>query len=555
LTSQASLRPHYDAVVIGAGICGIYQAYKLSQMGLRSIVLEKGSGPGGTWHWNRYPGCRFDSESETYGYSWSAELLAEWDWTEHFAPREETERYLQYVVKKFDLEAMMQFGCEVSAAHWQEDSRMWTLRLTNGRTLTTRFLLTAIGLLSAPTMPRYEGVNDFQGLSFHTYYAPKDPIDWQGKRVAVIGTGATGVQLISAIAKNVEKLSVYQRRPNWCAPLNNSPISAEEMNRIKGRYAEIFERCRSTPSGFVHDVDSRTTFEVTDKQRNDFWEQLYHSPGFGIWLGNFKDMLVDPAANAEFSNFVARKIRQRVQDPALADKLIPKDHGFGTRRVPMETKYYEVFNQDNVKLIDLEDTPIVCITKNGIRTTQEEELFDIIVYATGFDAVTGAFERMDVVGANGLTLKDKWRDGPVTGYGMAISGFPNLLTLAGPQSGSVATNFPRGIEEAVDWCTGLLQAALDKGVTRFELKPNVEVYWGQHVMEMAEKILFTKERSWFTGYNSNVNREYVKRYLIYAGGAQRFRDHLYNETSNGFPGFDFKRSSGPKKEEGISAVI
>jgi cation diffusion facilitator CzcD-associated flavoprotein CzcO len=321
------------------------------------------------------------------------------------------------------------------------------------------------------------------------------------------------------------------------------------MAAIKTRYAEIFAKCRSTPSGFVHDVDSRTTFEVTDEQRNDFWERLYHGPGFGIWLGNFKDMLVDPAANAEFSKFVARKIRQRVKDPALAEKLIPKDHGFGTRRVPMETGYYEVFNQENVKLVDLEETPILCVTKNGIRTTQEEEAFDIIVYATGFDAVTGAFERMDIVGTGGLTLKDKWRAGPVTGYGMAISGFPNLLTLAGPQSGSVATNFPRGIEEAVDWCTGLLQAALDRGATRIELKPNVEVYWGQHVMEMSERILFTKERSWFTGYNSNVDREYVKRYLIYAGGAQRFRDHLQQETSRGFPGFEFSRSPVDKKEE------
>ena len=538
LTSLASLSPHYDAVVIGAGICGIYQAYRLSQMGLRATVLERGSGAGGTWHWNRYPGCRFDSESETYGYSWSAELLEEWDWTEHYATREETEKYLQLVVKKFNHEAMMQFGCEVSAAHWQENNRMWTVRLTNGRTLSTRFLLTAVGLLSAPTMPRYEGVSDFQGLSFHTYYAPKDPIDLKGKRVAVIGTGATGVQLISAIAKDVAKLSVYQRRPNWCAPLNNSPISTQEMAEIKTRYAEIFAKCRSTPSGFVHDVDNRTTFEVTQEQREEFWERLYHGAGFGIWLGNFKDMLVDTAANAEFSKFVAQKIRQRVKSPELAEKLIPKDHGFGTRRVPMETGYYEVFNQSNVKLVDLEESPIVRVTESGILTTHGEESFDIIVYATGFDAVTGAFERMDIVGTNGLTLKDKWRDGPVTGYGMAISGFPNLLTLAGPQSGSVATNFPRGIEEAVDWCTGLLQAAMDREATRIELKPGVEVYWGKHVMEMAEKILFTRERSWFTGYNSNINREYVKRYLIYAGGAQRFREYLHQETSNGFPGFE-----------------
>lgn len=521
-------------------MCGIYQAYRLQELGLRTAVLERGTDVGGTWHWNRYPGCRFDSESETYAYSFSPELLAEWNWTEHFAPRAETERYLQYVAEKFGLYELMQFGADVSAARWDEAARMWEVGLADGRTLSARFLLTAIGLLSSPTLPRYQGVQDFRGTSFHTYYAPRESVDFTGKRVAVIGTGATGVQVICEVAGKVQSLSVFQRRPNWCAPLNNSPISQEEMQDIKRRYPEILARCRATPSGFIHDVDPRRTFEVPAHERESFWEELYGGRGFGIWLGNFKDMLTDVDANAEFSAFVAKKIRERVKDPRVADKLIPKDHGFGTRRVPMETGYYEVFNRDNVQLIDLSETPIERITPGGIRTSAQDYEFDIIVYATGFDAVVGSFDKIDIVGREGVRLKDKWRQGPVTGYGLSVHGFPNLITLAGPQSGSVATNFPRGIEEAVDWCTGLLAYMHKRGKTWVEVKPGLEQGWGEHVKQMSQKILFGRERSWFTGYNSNVDREYAGACLVYAGGAIRYREYLANESSLGYPGFEFR---------------
>jgi cation diffusion facilitator CzcD-associated flavoprotein CzcO len=530
--------PQFEALVIGAGVCGIYQAYRLKELGLSSVVLERGTDVGGTWHWNRYPGCRFDSESETYGYSFSPELLAEWDWKEHFAPRAETENYLRHVANKFGLYAMVQVNSAVTAAHWHEARRSWTVTLADGRELQTRFLLTAVGLLSAPTLPRYPGVADFKGVSFHTYHAPREPVDYAGKRVAVVGTGATGVQVICDLAAKVGSLTVFQRRPNWCAPLNNSPMSAEQMQEIKRNYPRIFEACRNTPSGFVHDVDPRRTLEVPPAERDAFWEQLYAGSGFGIWLGNFKDILTDTAANAEFSKFVAAKIRQRVKNPALADKLIPKDHGFGSRRVPMETRYYEVYNQDNVELVDVSETPIERVTATGIQTSTREFEFDIIIYATGFDAIVGSFDRMDIVGRDGLRLKDKWREGPVTGYGMAVHGFPNLLTLAGPQSGSVATNFPRGIEEAVDWCTGLLRYMRQNGQTRVEVLAQTEVTWGEHVQDMTRKILFGRERSWFTGYNSNVDREYTNKVMIYAGGAIRYRDFLGRETTKGYPGFE-----------------
>ena len=532
----------YDTIVIGAGVCGIYQAYKLQQMGKRFLVIEQGSDVGGTWYWNRYPGCRFDSESETYGYSFSEDLLEEWDWTEHFSPREETEKYLQFVVNKFNLRPNMMFERRLEAAIWDPDISGWKLTTNTGESFTTRFLLTAIGLLSTPTLPRYDGVENFKSLSFHTFNAPREPIDFSGKRVAVIGTGATGVQLISEIADKVGSLTIFQRRPNWCAPLHNSRITPEEMVKIKDQYKEIFSLCSQTPSGFYHDVDPRKTFDVAPKEREAFWEKLYASPGFGVWLGNFRDMLVNSEANTEFTKFVAQKIRQRVDDPLLAEKLIPKDHGFGTRRVPMETNYYEVFNQENVQLIDIGENPIEHITETGIQTKDTHLPFDIIIYATGFDAVTGAFDKINIVGENGQTLRDKWTDGPQTNFGLSVSGFPNMLTLAGPQSGSVATNFPRGIEEAVNWCSQMLEHLFDNEIHYFNARLEAENFWGVQVREMSERILFGKEQSWFTGYNSNVDRNYRHKCLIYAGGQIRFRKFLTEEVSNGYPSFIMRKA-------------
>lgn len=536
-------RPQYDAIVIGAGVCGIYQSYRLKELGFDFLTIERATDVGGTWHWNRYPGCRFDSESETYAYSFSPELLQEWNWHEHFAPREETEAYLQYVVKKFGLRNHMLFGASVTEAKWSEDSRCWTLGLADGRTFTARFLLTALGFLSTPTLPRYSGVDSFEGTSCHTYFYPREGIDLTGKKVAVIGTGSTGVQLISAIAGTVASLTVFQRRPNWCAPLNNSPISAEEMADIKSRYAQILARCRETPSGYVHDAHPQKLFDVPEEEREAFWEKLYAGSGFGIWLGNYKDVLVDAAANAEFSKYIARKIWQRIKDPAVADKLIPTDHGFGTRRVPMETGYFEVYNQPNVRLVDVGETPIVRVTPKGIDTSAENFDFDVILYATGFDAVTGALEKIDIAGEDGRRLKEKWQDGPQTAYGLAVEGFPNLITLAGPQSGSVFTNFPRGIEEAVDWGTGLLRYLRDNGYDRVEAKEETELRWSQHVETMSGKILSTKQRSWFTGHNSNVERQERTKSFVYVGGAIRYRSIITEEANNGYPGFELSRAT------------
>jgi cation diffusion facilitator CzcD-associated flavoprotein CzcO len=522
----------FDAIIIGAGVSGLYQLYRLRELGMKVRVLEVGSGVGGTWYWNRYPGARFDSESYTYAYSFSQELLEEWNWQERFAGQPETERYLNYVADKFDLRRDIQFNSRVIAAHYHEDKRSWEVALGDGRHYETRFLITAIGVLSAPTMPRIPGVDSFLGQSCHTHYWPKEGVCFEGKRVGVIGTGATAVQAITEIAKTAGHLTVFQRTPNWCAPLHNAKIGEDEMRRIRASYAEIFARCNESPGCFIHKPDPRGTFEVSPEEREAFWEKLYGEPGFGIWQGNFRDILTNRAANALLSEFVARKIRERVRDPAVAEKLIPKNHGFGTRRVPLESGYYEVYNQPNVKLVDINETPIERITPNGMKTSNAEYEFDIIIYATGFDAITGTFDRIDIRGEGGVALKEKWQDGPQTYLGVLVEGFPNMLMVMGPHA--ALGNFPRAVEYNVDWATGLIRHALERGVTRIEATPAGVARWTDHVKASGEGLLFNEIDSWMTGVNRNVAGKETRKIMRYSGGHPTFREHCDAVAAEGY---------------------
>ena len=388
-------------------------------------------------------------------------------------------------------------------------------------------------------MPTIDGLEDFEGEAWHTYYWPGKKVEFTGKRVGVIGTGATGVQVIGELANKVKELTVFQRRPNWCAPLNNTKITPEEMDDIKARYDDIFDRCSQTPGGFIHGPRRTALEDVSTEDRHAFWQELYNSPGFGIWLGNYRDVLTEHEANDEFSEWIGQKIRDRVDDPWTAEKLIPTDHGFGTRRVPMETNYYEAYNRDNVHLVCLRDTPIEKITPKGIQTTAEEFEVDILVYATGFDAITGSFDRIEFVGTDGQTLRDKWINDPITYLGVQTHGFPNLFTLAGPTAGSVSTNFPRGIETGVDWAVDLVQHILDHGITRVECSIEAETQWGDHVRDMYGLLLLREAKSWFTGYNSNLTGEYKARHLLYWGGAPRYREHLVTVAENYYEGFTF----------------
>jgi len=398
-------------------------------------------------------------------------------------------------------------------------------------------LIPPILAVSVPTMPNIEGLDDFRGEAHHTGDWPHEPVDFSGKRVGVIGTGATAVQLIPEVAKTAGHLTVFQRRPNYCAPLHNAPIDSESQKKIKDSYPEIFQKCRESYGNFIHNSDSRCALEVSAQEREAFYEKLYAEPGFGIWMGNFRDVLIDQEANDTLSEFIIRKIRQRVKDPEVAEKLIPKDHGFGTRRVPMETNYYEVYNQDNVLLVDIRETPIERITAKGIKTSDVEHELDIIVYATGFDAITGAFDKIDIRGKAGQALKDKWIDGPRTYLGLQSAGFPNLLTLVGPHNAASFCNIPRCIEQNVEWVTDLIRYMGDNNYDRVEATQEAEDAWTEHVHETIERMLFAKVDSWFMGINTNLPHKQKRKVLLYAGGAPAYREKCDEAAANDYEGF------------------
>ena len=407
-----------------------------------------------------------------------------------------------------------------------------TLTLEDGSHFRTRFLVTAIGPLSTPTLPRIEGRDSFGGQSFHTARWPHEPVDFAGKRVAVIGTGATGVQTIQTIARDVGHLTVFQRTPNWCAPLHNGKIDAETQKTIKAGYPDMFARCQETFACFLHTPDPRGAFEVSDGEREAFYEKLYAERGFGIWQGNFRDILIDRKANATISDFVARKIRQRVKKPDVAEKLIPKNHGFGTRRLPLETFYYEVYNQDNVELVDITETPIERITPKGIKTSTQEYEFDIIIFATGFDAITGAFDRIDFRGAAGAHLKDKWKDGPQTYLGIMVDGFPNMMMLMGPHT--ALGNIPRSIEYSVDWVSGLIRFAHENKLTRLEATAAGVASWTDHVKSLGVGLLSNEVNSWMTGINSNVEGKQTRIVARYSGSAPAYRARCDEVAAKGY---------------------
>ena len=487
----------YDVIIIGAGVTGLYALYRLRARGLSVRTFEAGGGVGGTWYWNRYPGARFDSESYTYGYSFSEELLQEWDWQEHYAGQPETERYLNYVADKFDLRRNIQFHAHVASIVWDESANCWQVHLTDGRQARAQFVITAVGSLSAYYIPDFEGLDSFQGTWCHTGRWPAEGLDLAGKRVGVIGTGATGVQLITAIAQDVGHLTVFQRTANYCAPLRNGPIDPETQRQIKASYPEIFKKCNETAGSFMHQFDPRSALAVSPEERLEQYERLWAEPGFKKWLSNFYDIMLPGKANEDYAEFVRQKIRERVKDPVVAEKLIPKDHMFGSKRLPCESGYYEVFNQDNVLLVDVREAPIEHITPIGVKTRDAEYALDVLIFATGYDAVTGPLNRIDIHGEGGQTLKEKFAAGPRTYMGIQSVGFPNLFTINAASVG----NFVRAAEPLVDWVRDCICYVCDHQFRRIAPTPEAEAAWTQHVVEAGAKILRTQANSWFVGAN------------------------------------------------------
>ena len=520
-----------DCIVIGAGVTGLYQLYRLLERGFSVRVFEDGSGVGGTWYWNRYPGARFDSESYSYGYSFSEELLQEWDWKEHYSGQPENERYLNYVADKFDLKRHIRFNSRVSSAVFEPAGNSWLVQTEDGCRARARFLVSAVGILSAHYIPEFEGLESFRGSWCHTGRWPKEGMDLAGKRVGVVGTGATAVQLIPEIAREVAHLTVFQRTPNYCAPLHNSEIDSETQRDIKARYAEIFQVCEETPGAFMHRPDSRSALEVSPEEREAQYEALWAEPGFKKWLSNFRDLFTNDEANEGYAEFVRDKIRARVHDPEVAQKLVPTDHPFGSKRIPLETGYYEAYNRDNVSLIDVRKVPIERITPGGLRTGDGVEYpLDVIIFATGYDAITGALTRIDVRGEDGQSIKDAWAPGPRSYLGVQTSGFPNLFTL----NSTATCNFPRCAEAIVDWTANCLSYLRDHGHRRIEATPQAEEEWTRHFAQLAAGSIRTKADSWFVGANIPGKARVL---LLYPDSAPSYRARCAEVAANGYEGF------------------
>ena len=496
---QAGEIDETDVIVIGAGVTGLYSLYRLRQLGFSAQAFEGGRRGGRHLVLEPLPpGRGFDSESYTYGYSFSEELLQEWEWKEHYSAQPENERYLNYVADKFELRRDITFGARVASLVYDEAANRWEATTDDGRKARAQFVITAIGILSARYVPDFEGLESYEGEWCHTNRWPKEGMRLAGRRVGVIGTGATAVQLIPEIAGEVAQLTVFQRTANYCVPLRNSVIDPETQEYIKSHYPEIFRRCGETAGSFMHLFDPRSALEVPEEEKRAQYERLWAEPGFKKWLSNFYDVMMPGPANEDYAEFVRNKIRERVHDPEVAELLAPKDHMFGSKRLPCESGYYEVYNRENVTLVDVRAAPIARITPSGLRLEDGREFeLDVIIFATGYDAVTGSLNKIHVEGVGGEVLKEKFANGPRTYMGMSSAGYPNLFTVNAASVG----NFVRAAEPLVEWVTEAIAYVRDSGRRRIMATPEAEEAWRRHIEEDGARILRTQANSWFVGAN------------------------------------------------------
>ena len=525
-----------DAVVVGAGFAGMYSLYKLREQGLKVQVYEAGTGVGGTWYWNRYPGARVDSQAYIYQYWFSKELLAEWDWSERFPAQDETERYLNHVADRFDLRKDIQFKTRVTAAAYDEASQRWTITTDDGQSVSAQYFIMGTGGLSVPMLPALPGIENFKGRIVHTAQWPREGVDLKGKRVGIIGTGATGIQVIQTIASEVGHLTVFQRTPNYTIPMRNPKYDDAARAELRAQYPMLKERVQRTFAGFDYDFEDRNFFDVDPAERQRILQRLWDDGSLNFWIGGFREVFFDEKVNAEFSDFVRQRIRERIKDPKVADKLVPQDYGFGTRRVPLETKYYEAFNRDNVLLVDTKATPMEEVTEKGIRTAAGLHELDILICATGFDAGTGALTKVDIRGRDGVLLRDAWaQDGVRTTMGLQVHGYPNLFMTMAPFSPAAAfCNVPTCLQQQVDWIADCIGFVRDQGRHSIEPSAEAEAKWVAHHDELANLTLVPKTNSWYMG--SNVKGK-PRRLLAYAGGVGTYRAKCDEVKASGYEGF------------------
>jgi cyclohexanone monooxygenase len=530
---------NFDAVVVGAGFSGMYMLHALrDKLGLQALVFEAGNGVGGTWYWNRYPGARCDSDSYIYCYTFDKQLLQEWEWSERYPEQDEILRYLEHVADRFDLKRDIQFGTRVIETVFDETANRWTVHTDKGDMVTARYVIAAVGSLSATNVPQFKGLDSFQGKWYHTSQWPHDGVDFTAKRVGVIGTGASAVQAIPEIAQQAKHLTVFQRTPNFCVPARNGKVDPEVVKARKADYDGIVERLKSSFFGFELNFIPKSVLETTPEEREREFDRMWDTGGFSFWLANYQDMFFSKEANDLCAEYLMRKIRSTVKDPAVAEKLIPKTYAYGTKRQPLDTNYFETFNKDNVLLVDASDAPIEEITPKGIRAGGTEYALDLIVVATGFDAMTGPLLNMGIRGRGGKTLAQEWEEGPQTYLGLAVTGFPNLFIITGPQSPSVLSNMPVSIEQHVEWITDCIDHMRKNGLETIEATPAAQDQWVAHVAEIVNMTLMPGANSWYMGANIPGK---PRRFLPYLGpeGVGGYRKKCNEIAAKGYEGFAF----------------
>jgi cyclohexanone monooxygenase len=535
MAAQTPAATKLDVVIVGAGVGGLYAIYRLRQLGLKVRAYEAGSGVGGTWFWNRYPGCRCDVESLEYSYSFSNELQQEWQWPERYGTQPEILRYINHVADRFDLTRDVQLNTRIRSALFNGKTNTWTVKTDTGEVITARFCIMATGNLSTPRTPSVPGLKSFKGKWYHTGLWPHAGVDFSGLRVGVIGTGSSGVQMIPHIARQAKHVHVFQRTANFSLPARNGPLDPDKERKHKAEYPERRRAAYDTPFGIAgFPPPEKSALEATEQERRHAYAAKWAEGGSISYLYAYTDLLVNKASNDTAAEFVREQIRATVKDPKTAELLCPTDHPIGTKRLILDTEYYETYNRDNVTLVDIRSAPIKEITADGIRTTKAEYALDAIAFATGFDAMTGAMKEIDIRTDQGATIEEKWADGPRTYLGIMMAGFPNLFMITGPQSPGVKSQMILSCEQHVDWIAACLTHLEDQGWQRIEPEKNAEDAWVQHTNEVADGTLYPLANSWYVGANIPGK---PRVFMPYVGGVTAYKKKCDEVAARGYEGF------------------
>lgn len=527
-----------DAVIIGAGFSGLYMFYKLREMGLTTRTFDAADGPGGTWYWNRYPGARCDSESHYYCYSFSDEIRKEWKWSCRYPAQAEILEYLNFVADKLDLRKCIEFGTRITSGTYDEDTSTWLIETDKGELVRSRFLITGVGNTSMPARPDIPGLETFAGKVYHTAQWPHEPVDFTGQRVGLIGTGSSGIQSTPVIAEQADHLTVFQRTANYSVPARNHLLTDEMRQELEDNHAENRRLILGSPIGMPFELPEKSALEVSDEERKETLDRLWGIGSFRFMFTSYNDIVLDPKANATVANYIEGKIRDTVKDSAKADVLTEFNHYVGTKRPPIDTNYYETFNRDNVSIVSIRANPIEEATATGLtlRNRDHYEL-DTIVFATGFDTVTGTLNKLNLRGRGGQSLVDKWQDGPSAYLGLCTASFPNLFMITGPGTPGILTNFPGCIEQNVDWIADAIAHMRDTGATEFEASPGAEATWVNDIAEVADQTLMVTADSWYM--NANVPGK-PRVFSAYFSGMHTYAEVAAEVAADDYRGFDVR---------------